>query len=139
MEQKKKPEETFFFETSGFSMLPFLKGREKLIIKKSSKEDLRLGDLILYKIDNQLICHRLVTRIKGPDTYLFYARGDASLSPPQLVTEDMLLGKVSGIIKNGKITNITDGIKNRLINQFIVFTAPSLVSLKMLAKRLLRK
>ncbi|MFH1504505.1 MAG: nucleotidyltransferase family protein [Candidatus Omnitrophota bacterium] len=52
-----------FFETSGFSMWPFIKQGQKLIIKKILPESLKIGDIILYQEDNQKVCHRLVKKV----------------------------------------------------------------------------
>ena len=58
--EKRLGEDIFFFKTEGFSMWPFLKPGGRLIFKKVPPETLRIGDVILYKADNQSICHRLV-------------------------------------------------------------------------------
>ncbi|MFH1191351.1 MAG: S24/S26 family peptidase, partial [Candidatus Omnitrophota bacterium] len=55
-------EDLLFFETSGFSMWPFIRPGERLVIKKSPAQDLRAGDIILYRANNQLACHRLVKK-----------------------------------------------------------------------------
>ena len=61
-----------FFETTGFSMWPFLKAGEKLLIKKTPTENLKVGDIIIYRGDNQLVCHRLIKKIKQRERYLLY-------------------------------------------------------------------
>ena len=112
-----------FFEASGFSMWPFLKGREKLIVKKLSPSYLTSGDLILYNAGGQLICHRLVRKRKREDKYLLYANADASFGLPDLVTEEMFLGKVIGIIDGNKLISY-DRIKYKLINKVALAIAP---------------
>jgi len=113
----------YLFETNGFSMWPFLNAEERLIIKKTSIEDLRVGDIILYRSDNQLVCHRLVRKVKEKERYLLYARGDNSFSAPELVRQERLFGRAIGIIKNGKMLSLT-GRKQQFINRFIVLIAP---------------
>lgn len=120
-----KTEDLLFFETSGFSMWPFIRQGEKLVIKKAPVDDLRSGDIILYRANNQLACHRLVKKIRTKDGYLLYARGDNSNSPSELVTESMFLGKVIGIIKNGKVLSLTN-CGQQLVSRLIVVTAPLL-------------
>ncbi len=117
--------EISFFETSGFSMRPFLRAGEKLIIKRTPIGNLRSGDLILYRANNQLVCHRLVRRIKEGERYLLYARADSSACQPETVTEEMFLGQVIGVVKNGRIINLKQA-KWRLINRLIVLLAPLL-------------
>jgi signal peptidase I len=115
------------FETSGFSMWPFLKEGSKLIIKNVSVLSLKVGDIILYRANNQQICHRLIKKIKNKGGYLLYIRGDNSLSSPEIINEDAYLGKVIGVLKNGKIVTFR-GIRPYLINRVIVLIAP-LISL----------
>ncbi len=112
-----------FFKTIGFSMWPFLKAGEKLLIKKTPTENLKVGDIIIYRTDSQLVCHRLIKKIKERERYLLYVRGDSSVSWPEPITEEMFLGKAMGIIKNGKIVTLNQ-MKGQLINRLIVLFAP---------------
>lgn len=115
-------EDLLFFETSGFSMWPFMRQGEKLVIKKSPVDDLKLGDIILYQANNQLACHRLVKKNRD----FLYTRGDNSLSAPEVITREMFIGKVVGIIKNNRMINLASR-RNRLINRLIVITAPLII------------
>lgn len=119
----------FFFDTTGFSMWPFLKTGQKLVIKKVSIRDLRIGDIILYGVNNQLICHRLLKKTMDRGKNLLYARGDNSTTLPELVTEEMFLGKVVGALKNGKMINLA-GRKQQFINRLIVEIAPLVMMFK---------
>jgi len=118
----------FFFEAKGFSMWPFLKGNERLIVKKTPLSYLTPGDLILYSAGphsgagKQLICHRLIRKPEGKSRCLFYTRADASLGAER-VTEEMFLGKVIGIIDNNKLISY-DTIKYKLINKAALAIAP---------------
>jgi signal peptidase I len=119
----KKSQDLILIDTGGFSMWPFLRPGQKLIIKKVSLRDLRIGDIILYKVDNQLICHRLLKITTGERENLLYVCGDNSATLPELVTEEMFLGKAIGALRNGKMVNLT-GRKQQFINRFIVEIAP---------------
>jgi signal peptidase I len=112
-------EELLFFETSGFSMWPFLKTKEKVVVKKVSPDNLKIGDIILYRLDNQMVCHRLVRKVACGSGYLLYARGDASTNLAEPITEKALAGKVIGILRNGRVINFT-GIWCRFVNRLIV-------------------
>ena len=130
--------EVTFYKTTGFSMWPFLKEGERLVAKEAPVEELKIGDIILYRKNNQLVCHRLIKNVKTEEGCLFYARGDNSNCPPELVAEEMFIGKAMGIIKNSKIISL-DGMRQHLINRFIVMAAP-LVSVGVkIGKILLRK
>lgn len=117
-------QDLLFFETSGFSMWPFLRQGEKLIVKKTNPGDLSVGDVILYRFEKELACHRLVKKVRAKNEYKLYARGDNSLSAPELVLEGALQGKVIGVVKrNGKVTDIS-ALMPRLLNRIIVTIAP---------------
>lgn len=115
-----------FFETRGFSMWPFLKGKDKLIVKRTSISELEVGDLVLYKPGNQLVCHRLVKKAKTNDKYTIYTRGDTSWGPAELIKEEKFLGKVIGVVKKNKVTYI-DGLRQRFINRIILLILPLLI------------
>ena len=106
-------------------MWPFLRAGEKLIIKRTPLENLRVGAIILYRVNNQLVCHRLIKRVKQGERYSLYARADSSVSRPETVTAEMFLGQAISIIKNGKIINLKR-MKWQLINRLIVLVAPLL-------------
>lgn len=116
-------EDLIFINTTGFSMWPFIKPGEKLIIKRTPVEDLKIGDIILYRANNQLVFHRLVKKIRNKERYLLYSRGDNSNSPPELVVEQMYLGKAIGILRNGKTINLANR-RQYFFNHSIVLFAP---------------
>jgi len=62
--QNKKDEDSsgdlFLFETSGFSMWPFIRQGERLLVKRVFPDELRRGDLVLYQQNEKLVCHRLI-------------------------------------------------------------------------------
>lgn len=128
----------FFFDTSGFSMWPFLKGKEKLVIKKIPIQELEAGDIILYKENNQFICHRLIKKTKGKDGYLLYARGDNQANISGLVTEEMFQGKVIGVFGNGKLVNL-EAVSSKLINRFFVIAGPFFGKASRIIKALIPK
>ena len=116
-------QDLFFYETAGYSMWPFIKAGEKLIVKKLPVENLMTGDIILYRSDNQLICHRLVKKVKNKQKYFLYARGDNSTSFPELIREELYSGRAIGILKNNKIFSLT-GWKTYFFNRVIILIGP---------------
>jgi len=111
-----------FFEATGFSMWPFIKQGERLIIKKIPIGDLKIGDIILYRKDNQLVCHRLIRRIGDEKGYLLYTRGDNS-SQFDSLSEEMFSGKVIATIRNGKVLNLMHP-RQQLFNRIIIIISP---------------
>lgn len=126
MELPKDQEGLIFIETTGFSMWPFLQAGEKLVFKKDSVKNLRIGDILLYRQKDKLVAHRLIRKSRDNQKNLIFVRADSSISTPELLTEQMLLGKAIGILKNGKITSLLRR-RYRLINWLIVAFAPAVV------------
>jgi len=122
----KQESEVSFFQTSGFSMWPFLKSGQKIIVKRAGSANLKLGDLILYQGDKTIVCHRFINRIKRKDGNFLYTQADAScLSSPEAIKEEMFLGKVIGIMSDNHIINLEQR-RQRYINILIIFFAPLL-------------
>jgi len=118
-----KSQDLIFIDVSGFSMWPFLRPGQKLVIKKISMGDLKIGDIVLYMANNQLVCHRLVKKVIDKKKNVFYVRGDNSLSLSEPLQKEMFLGKVMGALRNGKMINFV-GWKQQFINRLIVEIAP---------------
>ena len=115
----------FLFDITGFSMWPFLKTGEKVVIKKVLAGDLSVGDIILYHYNNQMICHRLARKVARGHGYLLYTCGDAGSNLGKPITEEALVGKVIGILRKGHIVDFT-GRWRHFVNWFIVEFAPFL-------------
>ncbi|MBU0634317.1 MAG: nucleotidyltransferase family protein [Candidatus Omnitrophica bacterium] len=123
----KKNDETakgaLFFKTQGFSMWPFLKTGDKVVISKRPAETLKIGDVILYRTSNKIVCHRLIREVKTEKKRFFYARGDSSTDSAELVDEKMILGKIASVIKNGQVISYLDK-RQEIINLIIVYISP---------------
>lgn len=113
------------FEVTGFSMHPFLKAGERLLIKKIPVKDLKAGDIIIYRSDSQMVCHRLIKKARKREGYLLYARGDSSLSwsGSESIAEEMFLGKAISIIRDGRLVSLNHIIR-QFSNRIIVVIGP---------------
>jgi signal peptidase I len=119
-------EDLEFFETAGLSMWPFLGPGERLIIKRVTAGDLRIGDLVIYREGDMTVCHRLVKKTKSNREYLLYARGDSATRAPDPVRPEILIGRVVGRIKNGRVINVM-APGRRFAARLIVIVAPWLI------------
>lgn len=110
-----------FYETVGFSMWPFLRAGMRLLIQRTQAEDLKIGDIILYRTDSQVVCHRLVKKLNWAKEHLFYARGDNSLGRAEAVRAECILGKAIGVVKDQQIVELTGRWRNFLNRLIIIF------------------
>lgn len=125
-----------FIETTGFSMWPFLRTKDKLIVKRVSLESLKIGDIILYVKDSQSVCHRLIKKFNRGGQYLLYARGDNSKSI-EFVHKDMFKGKVIGVLRRGRIRNLTKRYQ-QFINRIVILSNPFIRGSLKIAKFLVK-
>lgn len=116
-------------------MRPFLKQGEKILVAKVCAKDLKRGDLVLYSDAGNTVCHRLVKKSISTEGALLHVRGDASTEPPEKIKEDALVGRVVGIVRNGKII-ATESLPRRIMQKLSLFSAPLLAKSLRLAGKL---
>lgn len=133
-----RKQEIYFFEATGFSMWPFLKPGDKLIVEKISASSLSAGDVILYKLNNQVVCHRLIKKIKTSGSCVLSCRGDGSVFASERVDGQMLLGRVMGVVDGGKVINITS-LPRRFLNKIMLAAGPLRALVVMACRKLLKK
>ena len=92
----------FRFKARGSSMSPFIKDGDVLTICSTQQSDIKNGTIVVYyhKILNKPIIHRIV----GKQNSYYLVKGDNTVGTADLVYEADILGRVSGIRRNGKIT-----------------------------------
>lgn len=97
--------ELIFIETCGFSMWPFLRDGERVIIKKAAITQVRIGDIIAYySLDQKVVCHRLVKKAIQETKLLLYCRGDhATSSGAEVVTEERFIGRLAGVVRRDRV------------------------------------
>ena len=83
----------------GFSMMPLLRQRRDIIeIKKREQGRCKKYDVVLYKRGEKYILHRILRVL--PDGYLI--AGDHNTYVETDVTDGMILGVMSRVIRNGR-------------------------------------
>lgn len=135
LDNKTATKENLFMQTKGFSMWPFVKENDKIIIKRLRVQDLKIGDIILYKdkAKGQNICHRLVKKTYSENGIILFTRGDASDFLSELVPGHNFIGRVVGIVRNGRVLNLSSRqqiIFNWLIAKFYVIYRALIIFLK---------
>ena len=91
--------EEWFRVLSG-SMYPLIKVNDRVLVKKMDTGKLRAGDIILFKVDDKCIAHRIIKILKRDGRHLFYEKGDAN-QYANLISPESIMGKVTAIEKNG--------------------------------------
>lgn len=87
------------YTSVGFSMMPFLRQKKDIIeISKRTHERYSKYDVVLYKLNNRYILHRILKVL--PDRYVVAGDHNIFMDPP--VTDDMILGVMTRVIRDGK-------------------------------------
>ena len=94
------------------SMQPTLKKGDVIVIKKVDKKDLRIDDIITFKVKGEVITHRIVEIDEVNGTYKTKGDNNNIIDDVNLLFED-IEGKE--IIKIPHLGNIVSGLKNRII------------------------
>ncbi len=95
------------------SMVPTLRPGDEIVVEPVSVEALRTGDVILFELKGQLICHRLVEMPECPSALL--TRGDAASSGGLWIGRDQVLGKVVNIRRRTVWVGLKETLQSALV------------------------
>jgi len=84
---------------TGWSMLPAIWPGDTLEVERTKRDELCAGDVVLFSRDQRLFAHRI---LKTSDSGIV-THGDAMPRPDPVVGENEFLGRVAGIVRNGKL------------------------------------
>lgn len=86
----------------GSSMLPWVKPGDVALIRRAGIDDVRCGDVVLFRRDERLFVHRLVEKHGTLREARFLAKGDAHPGADGMVDRDLVLGRVIRIYRGDK-------------------------------------
>ena len=90
-------------QVMGWSMLPSVWPGDTLVVERVKGEAVSKGDIVLFGRDRRLFAHRVVRKSSSPGNSTIRTRGDAMPAADPPVDESQLLGRVSFIVRNGRI------------------------------------
>ncbi len=109
-----------YLATSGWSMAPSLKPGDKIILRPCRAQDLRLGDLAVYRASGALVCHRLVFK-QGSR---LFTRGDSSWGWPEEVPASCIEGVAAAVVTSHGVSRPMQGPISRALNFSAIFWTP---------------
>lgn len=86
----------------GTSMQPWVRPKDIALIRKISLENVRCGDVVLFRRENHLLVHRIVQKSGSLDATQLFSKGDAHPTSDGVVQEQELLGRVVRIYRHGR-------------------------------------
>lgn len=81
---------SFRFQARGRSMLPAIEDGEILHVRPLGKQKLKVGDIVLFRLNEKFTAHRIVRKLGGH----YVTRGDAGIDLDPAVARDQVLGLV---------------------------------------------
>ncbi len=86
----------------GSSMLPWVRPDDVAVIRHAGIDEMRCGDVVLFKRESRLFVHRLVERHDALGEAQFMAKGDAHPEPDGMVDGEQVLGRVVRIYRGNR-------------------------------------
>jgi len=113
LKDKLARESLFRFKTKGYSMHPFIREGDSVVIAPLSSKRPHLGDIVamVHPISGRLFIHRIV-RKEG--TYVI-TRGDNAVCADGRIPGQFIFGSVTRIERNGKSLSLGLGPERTLI------------------------
>ncbi|MFA6384831.1 MAG: hypothetical protein WCY10_05625 [Candidatus Omnitrophota bacterium] len=128
-----------YFETSGFSMWPFLRRGDRIVVEEFDPARARPGDIVLYKEQGCQICHRLVEKKTVSGTRVFFVRGDYLPSWKTVaVDQARLAGRVRAIVRGKRVISL-QGFWSAAGGRLIVIFFPLAVLFFVGVRKLVKK
>lgn len=78
--------------TRGLSMFPLIYTGDRITV--SPEKSPSIGDLMVFKSNDQMVCHRLVRVFEKDGMKYYQTRGDSFFNLDEPITLDQILGKV---------------------------------------------
>ena len=87
-------------QVAGWSMAPAIWPGDTLLIEPTDAERVEKGDIVLFQRDRRLFVHRVAGQTEDLQ---IVTQGDGMLRPDPPITGSQLLGKVSFIVRDGRL------------------------------------
>ncbi|MDY6932265.1 MAG: signal peptidase I [Halobacteriota archaeon] len=125
----KKNEGSWLSVLSG-SMAPLLQIDDKVLIRSVKPDEIRFGDIVVFKDADRLVVHRVIRKYRSKDEggLKFIQKGDATTNA-EISSEEDVVGRVVSINKNDRVIEHNKGIW-MLYNIFITLFSTSVYYLK---------
>lgn len=120
------------YTSVGISMLPLLRqGRDLFVVEKWGPGRFQVGDVVLYRRPpDKYVLHRIV-QVRVADYVIL---GDNSVNREYGITDDDILGVMTGFVRKGKPYSVTEK-KYRLYTFLILHTIGLRIFLKRISWR----
>ena len=115
------------FVATGWSMLPTVWPGDTLVVDRIAPHQVRVGDIVLIGRGGRLCAHRVVSTPADSGITHWMTRGDAMTAPDRPAIESELLGRVSYLIRDGRLVAVGAelSVVERLLAKIIRRSTPA--------------
>lgn len=106
----------YWWRPRGYSMQPVIEDGDRVLVAPVDPRRLRVGDIVKFRLGDQLRMHRLVARRRGGQLVF---RGDAS-DTEEVVATPAVIGIAVAVERGGRIIAL-DSVRARLMGRYRVF------------------
>lgn len=112
-------------KVGGISMLPLLWPGDVIIIDPIIIEQIAIGDIVVFKQDNRLVAHRLISISNINNSKFLFTKGDSNLKRDEPFSAESLIGIVRNVIKNEILIPINQrkSLQFQLLTKFPIFNS----------------
>jgi len=90
----------------GNSMFPSIKGGGVARVVKRTLSEINSGDIIVFKLNGKLVAHRFMRKVQVNGVVMLLAKGDNNVHYDPAFGEADLVGRVEGMVKDGKLLKL---------------------------------
>ena len=112
----------------GCSMSPFVRSGDILTIKPSNVTKISIGDIIVFRMGQRMVAHRLIKKYKQKGKIVLLTKGDSLTYYDHPVFPKDLLGRVVSIERENRRIN-QDNARWRLLNRSLAKVSPFSLSI----------
>ena len=89
---------------TGRSMLPTIWPGDTLVIERLAEDEVAVGEVVLFARNGRFVAHRVAETMDG----VVHTQGDSASRPDAPLVASDLIGKVSMIVRDGKLIQLAD-------------------------------
>lgn len=114
------------FAATGWSMLPSIWPGDTLVVDRVSPQQVHVGDVVLVGREGRLCAHRVVEEPQSGNPQ-WITQGDAMSAPDRPVAESELLGRVTYVIRSGRLIAVPTelSVAERLTAKIVQHSVPA--------------
>ena len=94
------------FPAIGWSMLPAIWPGDTLVVERVMHDQVRTGDVVVVGRQGKLCAHRVIGKAGDAENPQWITQGDALPAPDRPVAKNELLGRVSYLIRAGRLIQV---------------------------------